>query len=72
MNLAVMRERLDYQSLLLGVVVMVTCALLALAYQLTREPIQQALADDMRQSFSQGYRIICMTMICWIMPSRAI
>lgn len=53
MKLATARERLDYQGALLGLVVLVTCALLALAYQLTREPIRLALETDMRNNFAQ-------------------
>lgn len=53
MNLANVRERLDYQGILLGLVVLVTCTLLALAYQLTREPIRLALETDMRNNFAQ-------------------
>ena len=52
-NLANIRDRLDYQSALLAVVVLVTCSALAVAYQLTREPIRLALEQDMRQSFSR-------------------
>lgn len=47
------RDRLEYQSLLLGTVVLVTCALLAFAYQLTREPIRLALENDLLKNFSQ-------------------
>lgn len=52
-NLANIRDRLDYQSALLALVVLVTCSALAVAYQLTREPIRLALEQDMRQSFSR-------------------
>ncbi|ERP88158.1 hypothetical protein Q666_15640 [Marinobacter sp. ES-1] len=47
------RDRLEYQSLLLGTVVLVTCAVLAFAYQLTREPIRKALENDLLKNFSQ-------------------
>jgi len=50
MTLADIRDRLEYQSLLLGAVVLVTCAVLAFAYQLTREPIRQALENDLLDS----------------------
>ncbi|MBB1486495.1 RnfABCDGE type electron transport complex subunit G [Oceanospirillum sediminis] len=52
-TLTSIRDRLDYQSALLGIVVLLTCSALALAYQLTREPIRQALEADMRQNFSE-------------------
>jgi electron transport complex protein RnfG len=53
MTLADIRDRLEYQSLLLGAVVLVTCAVLAFAYQLTREPIRQALENDLLENLSQ-------------------
>ncbi|WP_114418411.1 electron transport complex subunit RsxG [Marinospirillum perlucidum] len=48
-----LQDRLGYQSLFLGVVVFVTCALLAFAYQMTREPIRLALENDLLNNFSQ-------------------
>lgn len=53
MSLAAIRDRLEYQSTLLGLVVLITCAALAFAYQLTREPIRLALEKDLLQSFSR-------------------
>lgn len=53
MSLALWKDRLDYQSLLLGSVVLITCVALALAYQLTREPIRLALEQDLLNSFSR-------------------
>ena len=53
MTLSEVRDRLEYQSLLLGTVVLITCAVLAFAYQLTREPIRTALENDLLKNFSQ-------------------
>jgi len=53
MTLTDIKDRLEYQSTLLGLVVLITCAALAFAYQLTREPIRVALENDLLQSFSR-------------------
>ncbi|WP_404417628.1 electron transport complex subunit RsxG [Marinospirillum sp.] len=53
MTLNAIKNRLDYQGALLGLVVLATCAALAFAYQLTREPIRAALENDLLQNFSQ-------------------
>jgi len=52
-DLALVRERLSYQGISLGVVALVTSAALVVANDLTREPIALAEARDLQSSLSQ-------------------
>ncbi|TXH74933.1 RnfABCDGE type electron transport complex subunit G [Thiobacillus sp.] len=53
MNLAALRAKLSYQTLLLGSVVLLTSGALALASRTTGDDIQAATARDLKQSLSQ-------------------
>jgi electron transport complex protein RnfG len=53
LDLALVRERLSYQGISLGVVALVTSAALVVANDLTREPIASAEARDLQASLSQ-------------------
>jgi electron transport complex protein RnfG len=53
MNLAKLREKLSYQTLLLGSVTLLTSGLLALANRLTQEDIQAAEMQDIKHTLVQ-------------------
>ena len=52
-DMALVRDRLSYQGISLGMVALVTSAALVIANGLTREPIAQAEARDLQASLSQ-------------------
>ncbi|WP_374404048.1 electron transport complex subunit RsxG [Niveibacterium sp.] len=53
MNIALWRDRIPYQGILLAFASFITSAALVLANEATREPITQAAQDDLKQSLVQ-------------------